>query len=302
MLPSLIRDWVGDVDAFEDQYWGKAPGIFRSAAISPFTITDADRVIQEGVLRDPYVRFLNYDKSTGQDALPQPTAPRFMSSVGYNGYMDKEKVRSLMQEGGTFFLEAMEHWHEPTRELVSSLSREFHRAIATFFFVTPAGNQGAALHRDSPHVFMIQVSGSKEWHVYDGPKDGDWPDLVSPEESPAHVLEGVLQPGDVLYVPRGFAHKGVAQSSTSSHLTVVVMEPDAYQLVDSLAKFLRSGLDLPRRPIGDGELAEAAERVLQHFRSRIRDLTAADVLNHARGDRISKMLPTQAEWSLTDLQ
>jgi 50S ribosomal protein L16 3-hydroxylase len=62
-------------------------------------------------------------------------------------------------------------------------------------FATPGGGVGP--HVDSYDVFLLQGAGRRRWRVWD--KDGD-----------AVMLEQVVEPGDLLYVPPGLKHDGVA--------------------------------------------------------------------------------------------
>jgi ribosomal protein L16 Arg81 hydroxylase len=71
-------------------------------------------------------------------------------------------------------LRYVDQWHPATTELVARLSEEIDRRVEAFLFVTPADNQGLAVHRDNADVFVLQVAGSKTWYVHDGPAMTDW--------------------------------------------------------------------------------------------------------------------------------
>jgi len=80
-------------------------------------------------------------------------------------------------------------------------------------FATDGGGVGP--HVDSYDVFLLQVQGRRRWQV--GPVAGDGacvPDLplrILADFKPVH--EWVLEPGDMLYLPPGWAHDGVAQGA-----------------------------------------------------------------------------------------
>ena len=97
-------------------------------------------------------------------------------------------------------------------------------------YLTPSGSQGFAPHYDDVVVFILQQEGSKRWRVY-SPESG--PETLprtsskdyDPEELKPPVMDVILGPGDMLYLPRGWIHQAVTTRETghSLHLTVSCM-------------------------------------------------------------------------------
>jgi bifunctional lysine-specific demethylase and histidyl-hydroxylase NO66 len=91
-------------------------------------------------------------------------------------------------------------------------------------------------------VFVLQVTGRKQWRVHepvlaapmpDEPWDTVAADVAARAQERA-VIEEVLEPGDCLYLPRGFLHSAAALGETSIHLTFgvhAVVERDLVQAV-----------------------------------------------------------------------
>ena len=79
-------------------------------------------------------------------------------------------------------------------------------------------------------VFVLQVSGTKRWRihapVWDAPlRDQPWTDrraAVQRAAAEPPLIEAVLEPGDCLYLPRGFLHAATALGGVSTHLTLGV--------------------------------------------------------------------------------
>jgi hypothetical protein len=72
-------------------------------------------------------------------------------------------------------------------------------------------------------VFILQIDGSKEWNVFTDTlkyplKTEKSSQLQPPDESPD--LNCILEPGDVLYIPRGHWHYALALDRPSLHLTL----------------------------------------------------------------------------------
>lgn len=104
-------------------------------------------------------------------------------------------------------------------------------------YVTPPSSQAVRPHADDRDVFVVQLCGSKHWRVYGDPpiKLPYTEEQVGKEnfEVPPEVLsrkpliEVELQPGDVLYMPRGFVHEAQCQGPASSwHATLAVATHD----------------------------------------------------------------------------
>ena len=100
-------------------------------------------------------------------------------------------------------------------------------------YLTPANSQGFAPHYDDIEAFILQLEGRKHWKIYQ-PRSGeevlprfssgrtrkqsidiDLEVLLYPlfignfteDDIGKPFLEVVLEPGDLLYFPRGFIHQ-----------------------------------------------------------------------------------------------
>jgi ribosomal protein L16 Arg81 hydroxylase len=76
------------------------------------------------------------------------------------------------------------------------------------------GKSGFRSHYDPHEVFVLQVSGFKEWQVFGETIRDPLPTqrssgMVAP--TGMAVLSCVLSPGDALYIPRGHWHQAVAR-------------------------------------------------------------------------------------------
>jgi hypothetical protein len=118
-------------------------------------------------------------------------------------------------------------------------------------------------------VFVLQVAGRKHWRVHDPvlpdplvnqPWGGRAEEVAATAEGPP-ALEIVLEPGDALYLPRGWLHAAEALGEQSLHLTVGLHRPTRYTLVEALLGLaaedprLRAGLPLGLDPTDADEVA-----------------------------------------------
>lgn len=97
-------------------------------------------------------------------------------------------------------------------------------------YITPPSSQGFDVHRDTHDVFVLQVSGTKHWVVYDRTDD----ELV--------LIDQEIHPGTALYIPTGFPHAAKTAAGASAHLTVGILTHDGR---DVLREVLKSAEDEP---------------------------------------------------------
>ena len=93
----------------------------------------------------------------------------------------------------------------------------------TNVYLSPPNRQGFKTHFDSHDVFVLQVSGSKHWTIYDTlielPLHGQSfdPDKRTPG---APTRELMLNAGDLFYCPRGLFHSARSTDEASLHITL----------------------------------------------------------------------------------
>ncbi len=130
-------------------------------------------------------------------------------------------------------------------------------------YATEGGGVGP--HVDSYDVFLLQALGRRRWRI--GPADNlrllpDVPLKILAEFKPEE--EHVLEPGDMLYLPPGWAHDGVAQGECMTY-SIGFRAPER----DEIARDL-----LGRLSEGEDEIDEACSE-LQSRRILYRDPTQA---------------------------
>jgi lysine-specific demethylase/histidyl-hydroxylase NO66 len=110
-------------------------------------------------------------------------------------------------------------------------------------YLTPKNSQGFAPHWDDIEAFVLQLEGKKRWRVYE-------PLEKLPKASSANltddvigksVLDVTLEPGDMLYFPRGFIHQANATDEHSLHITISCYQNTSYS--DFLKEYLPMALD-----------------------------------------------------------
>ncbi|WP_051812506.1 cupin domain-containing protein [Kitasatospora sp. MBT63] len=297
MHAPTLAQWVGDPTGFGTAYWRRRPGVFRpdGGVRSPFTLADVDAALATGYLHEPYVEMTRAEDPLGPDAY---LTPRAVYDVPYGGFADETKIRALLDDGASLLMRRIDQWHGPTRDLLAQLSAELQLAVEAFCFVTPPGTQGVPLHRDDADVLVLQLNGSKSWAVHEGPADGHWRHGRVDGEPPAEVLRTTLRAGEVLYIPRGFAHQAVGNAGLSVHLSLTIREINLGDLFRSLQKLSAASMKVESRPLDDDAVLAAATALLDHVRTAVAGLTPEDLIRHARRRKLAALPAPRAPISL----
>lgn len=143
-----------------------------------------------------------------------------------SGFIDPVRVNQLFADGATVILSGLHERLPKLARFCRALESVFSSRVQSNIYMTQAASQGFRAHYDDHDVIVLQVAGSKEWRLYDTPVELP---LASQGFDPSRVEIGeeterfLLQPGDMLYVPRGLAHDAVATGEPSLHITTGLM-------------------------------------------------------------------------------
>jgi ribosomal protein L16 Arg81 hydroxylase len=156
-------------------------------------------------------------------------------------------VADLFDKGATIRVRAIERFFEPLGELCRNLEEELASPVRVNLYCTPANSRGFNLHFDTHEVFVLQLLGRKLWQVFEPttplplefvpplPFEDDRPALkrirggrkeaqgdIDETELGGPAIEALMEPGDCLYLPRGFVHQANTLEEPSVHLTIGV--------------------------------------------------------------------------------
>jgi len=141
-----------------------------------------------------------------------------------NGMVDRGAVARHFQQGATIILPQLHQFDRTLASFCRALSNELSCHVQTNIYLTPPDAQGFKTHYDDHDVFVLQISGSKTWRLYDTPvhnpyRGEGFRSGAHPVGEPAE--EFVLQAGECVYVPRGLMHDALTHGDEPSlHITV----------------------------------------------------------------------------------
>ena len=136
--------------------------------------------------------------------------------------IDAAVLNARLRDGATLILDAANELNPPLRALCAGLAAEFGCACQANLYACWGTSQGFDVHWDDHDVFVVQVEGRKRWALYGSTRafptrrdhHGEHPRPEAP------TRETVLEPGDVLYLPRGYWHAAVGLGGPTLHLTI----------------------------------------------------------------------------------
>jgi hypothetical protein len=213
---------------------------------------------------------------------------------GVSAPVNPAKVKALLGLGASLVANHLHRVCPEVAQVAGMLEREFAGRVSANVYCSFKGVQAFKTHFDLHDVFAVQTEGEKTWRVYESRADapvlplppGDEIEKWLTESRGRLLFEAHLQPGDILYLPRGQYHDALTGSEASLHVSFGVSPATGLALCKLLENALlqesefRAYLpDARREPELRERLARLSERIAAVARS---PAFAIDVLNHQR--------------------
>lgn len=226
---------------FMKEYWQKKPLLVRGA-IPAFSLTsqNGNPSLASPISYEELVELSGDDEVESRLIQSQPW--RFQ-----HGPFQKKAVPSLKKSDWTLLLQGMEA-HHPAAANILSWFRFIPDARLDDLMISIAGiGGGVGPHFDSYDVFLIQMSGRRQWRI------SEQKDLSLNPKLPLKILqnfkyerEWILEPGDMLYLPPHIAHDGIALDSGCQTWSVGFRSPSFKELLqEGLWRLAESLEDIP---------------------------------------------------------
>lgn len=200
-----------------------------------------------------------------------------------DGSLDLVGIRNDFADGYTIVLDGVDRHVRAIASLCRSIETELNFPTQVNAYLTPPGAQGLVPHYDDHDVLVLQVRGSKVWHLY---PDADVRPHQLRRDDKAVAIDGLsvpvdlrLEAGDLLYVPHGRVHEAETESEPSVHLTVGVHAPTTLMLAVAALNSLsfvddRLNVPLPPRHLNDADLHALLSISLRDAVSSVEDPSA----------------------------
>lgn len=270
-LDRLVPDPVG----FAADTWGRSPLLVTRAQRAAgddrfadlFGEDAVDALVSTHGLRTPFLRVAKDGQTQPNNAFTRGGGV----GAGIADQVDDTRLTALFADGATLVLQALHRTWSPVVTFAQQLAADLGHPVQVNAYVTPPQSRGFDDHYDVHDVFVLQISGQKRWRihapVHEAPlRDQPWTDrrdAVRAEAEREPLIDAVLEPGDVLYLPRGTLHAATALGDVSTHLTFGIHSWNRHHVAEELSAAAVAALadDLDVRgslPLGV-EVADAAD-------------------------------------------
>ena len=257
--PPLSLAWLLQpltVETFLDTVWGQTHHhVSRNCSGYYDTLLDGSASVDE------LVSSFRADLSLVSLARGDDKKNAYVYRLAGGGF-DVDGIGRDFADGYTIVLESVHRYVRTIASLLHSIEIELNFTTQVNAYITPPGSQGFVAHHDDHDVLILQIRGSKIWHLYDGidvaPRAALRHEPVAADTLPSPT-DVRLEVGDVLYVPGGRVHAAEATSEVSVHLTVGVLAPTLLLLVTRALNSLSGSDDrvhtqLPPRYLDDPDV------------------------------------------------
>jgi ribosomal protein L16 Arg81 hydroxylase len=191
---------------------------------------------------------------------------------------DPQKVKDFLRRGATMAVNWIDHLSGGLTGFAAALEQALLGRVQANLYVSSRRRQGLASHRDRHDVYAAHLEGTKTWYVYQGrsvvPTAHPMFKTSRAEDEEAKgelLMEVRMEPGDLLYLPRGQYHDALADEGGAMHIAFGVTYPNGLDVLSLLHEravaepLFRTDLPRPRGPEGERALMERlaglAERV-----------------------------------------
>jgi ribosomal protein L16 Arg81 hydroxylase len=224
-------------DQFLMDYWTKS---FLVAKGTPGRFSDLlgwdelNAILEQHRLHPPRFRLTHEGRNIDPFRYASPSAggiPRLNSG----------KLAACLSAGATLVLDCVEEMAPRVRQLASSFRDALHASTHVNLYAGWHSQKGLDLHFDTQEVMVLQVAGRKRWQIYRPTRLNPLPDdeEAAPRPTDPPVWDGMLEDGDMLYIPRGWWHVAFPVGEPSLHLTLATEPPLGTHLLAWLMGKLR---------------------------------------------------------------
>ena len=169
---------------------------------------------------------------------------RFVSNLNgewkaEHGPLSEDLFDTLAETNWSIIVQAANHWHEGAAELFKPFKQMPNWLFDDVMISYSVPGGGVGPHIDQYDVFIIQGQGKRHWRVGD---------IGEYQEEHRHgalkqitgfdpIIDQILEPGDILYIPPGFPHDGYALEPSMSY-SAGFRSPKEQELVSNFADFI----------------------------------------------------------------
>ncbi len=221
-------------ERFMSEYEGKKPLHLKGAAdkfAEVMTWSRLSELLGQATIWSSQSLMLVLDKE------PIPAAKYCAPAIGRDGGQvlrpDPAKVQNYLRKGATLVANDIDHLSSGLTAFSKAMEVALGGKVQGNLYCSSKRRQGFAAHFDTHDVYAVHVEGTKTWHIYEGRATDP---IAHPmfktlgrehhEKAKGKLLMDVtMEPGDLLYLPRGQYHDALADEGGAVHIAFGVTYP-----------------------------------------------------------------------------
>ena len=225
------------IEEFFKTTWTKKATLYKSIFNKEQLVIDQDELAGMAMEDEFVSRIIRFPNNNLKDC-----------SVDFGPFSEKELTHLSVEKPWSLLIQNTEEVFPNIKKI-----QEYFKFIPELFHDDVMGvissNEGSSgPHIDFYSVFIVQVSGKKEWNLEQN--------INSPIEANNRIFEDldlkilkdfkssesfIMEPGDVLYIPPGMAHHAKSKGNSLS-LSIGIKGPRTYELVETYVNKFMQGV------------------------------------------------------------
>ena len=148
------------------------------------------------------------------------------TAIQPNGVLTLDSIMRLKAQKTSIYVQDLQNMAQPLRELARDLTATGYFSCRIYALYSPANAQSTSPHLDLSDVLALQLCGSKSWTIDSEPQIRNFgparPDRLLKSDQFVDPVHHTVNPGEALFVPRGFLHKAESTDEESLHLVIAI--------------------------------------------------------------------------------
>lgn len=194
---------------------------------------------------------------------------------------DSATVMDLLRRGASLVANDVDTLTPELAGFAATLENALNGKAQANLYCSRHERQGFGSHFDTHDVYAVHIAGEKLWRLYETRMDNpiahprfksygqEWHD----RNKGAVGAEILMQPGDLLYIPRGQYHDAIAMSDGTIHIAFGVTHVIGMDVFDMLAGMAVDDVEFRRNMPQPGAGEDAARSWLAGLEKKLAEFT-----------------------------
>lgn len=230
-LPNILNGMP--LETFLSEYWQKKPLLMRNALPNISSPVSADALAG-----------LACEEGVESRIIIQREAEKVWELK--HGPFDEEIFSTLPTSHWTLLVQAVDHWVPAAAKFLDLFTFIPRWRIDDLMMSYASNGGGVGPHYDNYDVFLVQTCGKRKWEV-----GGFYDENAQLRENlPVTILSEfearetwLLEPGDILYVPPGLGHNGIAEGDNCVTCSIGFRAPSHSEILSEYTDYLGESLN-----------------------------------------------------------